>query len=184
MRKNRFLNFNIWYKKRYKWPKSYYGRLLIHKQKIKKFYSTMNEYQLRILVFRAQYYVVNWMRYFFYHLERRVDAILYRANFVKTMGKVRQLINHKKILVNGLIIDKPSITLKLGEYVSLKDANLCKREILYKSYHKQIFLYYPSYLEVNFKSLKAFISDYPNEGSVFFPFKYDAAKFANFYKAC
>jgi small subunit ribosomal protein S4 len=144
----------------------------------------MNEYQLRIIVFRAQYYVVNWMRYFYYHLERRVDAILYRANFVKTMGKIRQLINHKKIMINDLVIDRPSITLKLGEYVSIKNFEFYRSNILYKCEHKQFFLYYSSYLEVNYKSLKIFVSDYPNEGSVFYPFKYNVAKFANFYRAC
>jgi len=183
IRKNRFLNFDVWYKKRYKWPKSYYGRLVIHKQKIKKFYSTMNDYQFREIVYRAQYHVVNWIRYFYYHLERRVDALLYRAHFAKTMGKIRQLINHRKVLLNNLIIDRPSITLKIGEFLTLKNTKNIKSIIFYKLKEKLLYAVYPSYLEVNYKSMKIFLCDYPTENSVFFPFKFDATKFANFFKS-
>lgn len=52
-------------------------------------------------------------------LELRLDNILFRLNIARTRPAARQLIGHKKILVNNLPAKTPSITLKPGDVVSI-----------------------------------------------------------------
>nr|YP_010248068.1 30S ribosomal protein S4 [Micractinium variabile]QTK15919.1 30S ribosomal protein S4 [Micractinium variabile] len=53
-------------------------------------------------------------------LERRLDVVLYRSGLLKTIAEARQLIKHKKILVNQKVIDVPSFLLYSGDFVSIQ----------------------------------------------------------------
>ena len=53
-------------------------------------------------------------------LESRLDAILYRANFVPTFQSARQVINHKHIMVNGKTVNIASYMVKVGDVISVK----------------------------------------------------------------
>jgi small subunit ribosomal protein S4 len=48
-------------------------------------------------------------------LERRLDAVIYRAKFVPTVFAARQFINHGHIKVNGRRVNIPSYPLKVGD---------------------------------------------------------------------
>lgn len=52
-------------------------------------------------------------------LERRLDVIIYRSGLVTTIAEARQLIKHKKVLVNHNGINVPSYLLQPGDIVSL-----------------------------------------------------------------
>ena len=54
-------------------------------------------------------------------LERRLDAVIYRAKFVPTVFAARQFINHGHIKVNGKRVNIPSFRLKVGDVVEVKD---------------------------------------------------------------
>ena len=54
-------------------------------------------------------------------LERRLDAIVYRAKFVPTVFAARQFINHGHIKVNGKRVNIPSYRVKVGDVVEVKE---------------------------------------------------------------
>ena len=54
-------------------------------------------------------------------LERRLDAIIFRAKFVPTVFAARQFINHGHIKVNGRRVNIPSFRVKVGDVVEVKE---------------------------------------------------------------
>ena len=54
-------------------------------------------------------------------LERRLDTLIYRAKFVPTVFAARQFINHGHILVNGRRVTIPSLRVKVGDQVEVKE---------------------------------------------------------------
>jgi small subunit ribosomal protein S4 len=56
-------------------------------------------------------------------LERRLDNAVYRAGFAVSRRAARQLVTHGHFMVNGRRVDVPSIRLKLGDEVVLRDAS-------------------------------------------------------------
>ena len=64
-------------------------------------------------------------------LELRLDNLVYRANFARTRMQSRQFVSHAHFTVNGVKVDVPSISVKVGDVVSLRDK--LKESPLYKS---------------------------------------------------
>jgi small subunit ribosomal protein S4 len=56
-------------------------------------------------------------------LERRLDAVIYRAKFVPTVFAARQFVSHGHILVNGKRVNIPSYSVKVGDVVEVKPAS-------------------------------------------------------------
>jgi len=54
-------------------------------------------------------------------LEARLDALVYRMNFVPTVFGARQLINHKHILVNGKVVNIPSYRCKPSDVIEIRE---------------------------------------------------------------
>ena len=54
-------------------------------------------------------------------LERRLDAVVYRAKFVATVFAARQFVNHGHILVNGKRVNIPSYRVKEGDVIEVRD---------------------------------------------------------------
>jgi small subunit ribosomal protein S4 len=54
-------------------------------------------------------------------LERRLDAVIFRAKFVPTVFAARQFINHGHIKVNGKRVTIPSYRVKVGDVVEVKE---------------------------------------------------------------
>lgn len=54
-------------------------------------------------------------------LEQRLDNTVYRLGFAPTRNSARQLVTHKHITVNGRIVNIPSLTLKVGDVVSIRE---------------------------------------------------------------
>lgn len=54
-------------------------------------------------------------------LEARLDAIVLRAGFARTIFAARQYVGHGHIEVNGSRVDIPSYQVKAGDVVSVKE---------------------------------------------------------------
>jgi small subunit ribosomal protein S4 len=54
-------------------------------------------------------------------LEMRLDAVVLRGGFVRTIYAARQAVTHGHLKVNGQKVDRPSYRLKPGDTVSLAD---------------------------------------------------------------
>ena len=56
-------------------------------------------------------------------LERRLDAVVYRAKFVPTVFAARQFVNHGHVKVNGRRVNIPSYSVKVGDVIEVKDTS-------------------------------------------------------------
>ena len=54
-------------------------------------------------------------------LERRLDAVVYRAKFVPTVFAARQFVNHGHVTVNGKRVNIPSYRVKEGDVIEVRD---------------------------------------------------------------
>lgn len=54
-------------------------------------------------------------------LERRLDNIVYRVGFGSTRAEARQLVTHNAILVNGVLVNRPSFQVKPGDRVVVRE---------------------------------------------------------------
>jgi small subunit ribosomal protein S4 len=54
-------------------------------------------------------------------LEMRLDAVILRAGFARTIAQSRQLVVHRHILVDGQRVDRPSFRVKPGQLVHVAE---------------------------------------------------------------
>lgn len=54
-------------------------------------------------------------------LETRLDNVIYRAGFAMTRPQARQFVSHAQFLLNGKKIDIPSVELREGDVISVRD---------------------------------------------------------------
>ena len=54
-------------------------------------------------------------------LESRLDNVVYRAGFGSTRAEARQLISHKAILVNEIVVNIASYLVKPGDVISVRE---------------------------------------------------------------
>ena len=54
-------------------------------------------------------------------LERRLDAVIYRAKFATTIFSARQLINHGHVRVNGKKVNISSYSVKEEDTIEIRD---------------------------------------------------------------
>ena len=101
---------------------SEYGLQLQEKQKVR-FYYGVNEKQFRNLFERAAKLPGKQGDNFLFLLESRLDNLVYRLGFAATRRQARQLVNHGHIVLDGKKADIPSITVKPGQTISLKQAS-------------------------------------------------------------
>ncbi len=55
-------------------------------------------------------------------LERRLDNAVFRSGFAPTIPAARQLVRHRHVLLNGQRVSVPSIRVRPGDVVALRDA--------------------------------------------------------------
>lgn len=53
-------------------------------------------------------------------LEARLDNTVYRLGFARTRRQARQLVTHKHIVVNGIVVNIPSYSLRPGDIISVR----------------------------------------------------------------
>lgn len=64
-------------------------------------------------------------------LETRLDTVVLRANFARTIMQARQCVSHAHFLVNGKKLNIPSYEVKVGDVISIKER--LKESALYKT---------------------------------------------------
>ncbi len=100
-----------------------YGQQLMAKQKLKAYYGNIGEKQFRRYFAEADRLRGDTGQNLIGLLERRLDAVIYRAKFVPTVFAARQFVNHKHILVNGQIVNIPSYQVKEGDVIEVREAS-------------------------------------------------------------
>ncbi len=98
-----------------------FGIQLRAKQKLKGYYGDLTEKQFRRIYAEAERVKGDTGENLIGLLERRLDAVVYRAKFVSTVFAARQFVNHKHVRVNGQIVNIPSYRVKEGDVIEVRD---------------------------------------------------------------
>ena len=144
-----------------------FGTQLRAKQKLKGYYGDLTEKQFRKIYGEAERVKGDTGEMLIGLLERRLDAVVYRAKFVPTIFAARQFVNHGHVLVNGKPVNIASYRVKEGDVVSVRDKSrqlaiiaeaiaLTERDV-------------PDYVEVDNNKLTAKFVRTPGLGDVPYP---------------
>jgi len=96
-----------------------YGTQLQAKQKLKGYYGNITERQFRRYYQEASRRPGDTGENMIGLLERRLDAVVYRAKFVPTPFAARQLVSHGHVKVNGKRVTVASYMVKEGDTLEL-----------------------------------------------------------------
>ncbi len=99
-----------------------YGSQLAEKQKVRNMYG-LTEKQFRNTYFRATKMSGVASYNFFCLLESRLDNIVYRLGFATTRRQARQLVNHGHFTLNGKKANIPSMQVRIGDVVAVKETS-------------------------------------------------------------
>ena len=129
-----------------------YGIQLQAKQKLKAYYGNINERQFRNIYKKASMLKGDTSENLIGLLERRLDAVIYRAKFSTMIFSARQLINHGHVKVNGKKVNISSYQLKEEEIIEIRDKSkqLAFIDIALANKEREV----PEYLEVDEKNKK------------------------------
>ena len=98
-----------------------FGLQLRAKQKLKGHYGDLTEKQFRRIFTEAERRRGDTGENLIGLLERRLDAVVYRAKFVATVFAARQFVNHGHVTVNSKKVSIPSYQVKEGDVIAVRD---------------------------------------------------------------
>ncbi len=144
-----------------------FGLQLRAKQKLKGYYGDVTEKQFRRIYAEAERVKGDTGENLIGLLERRLDAVVYRAKFVPTVFAARQFVNHGHVKVNGTRVNIASYRVKEGDVIEVRDkskqiamvleaAGLAERDV-------------PDYLDVDHSKMTATFVRTPSLGDVPYP---------------
>ena len=96
-----------------------YGVRLNEKQKLRYHYNVL-EKQFRLYVDKASRAKGNTGDVLLRLLEQRLDNVIRRLYWARTIWAGRQIVTHGHVLVNGRKTDRPSFQVKVGDTITLK----------------------------------------------------------------
>ncbi len=141
-----------------------FGLQLRAKQKLKGYYGDLTEKQFKRIYAEAARVRGDTGENLIGLLERRLDAVVYRAKFVPTIFAARQFVNHGHVTVNGARVNIPSYRVKEGDLIAVRDksrqlaivleaAGLPERDV-------------PDYIDVDHSKMTATFTRTPGLGDV------------------
>ena len=144
-----------------------FGLQLRAKQKLKGYYGDLTEKQFKRIYAEAARVKGDTGENLIGLLERRLDAIVYRAKFVATIFAARQFVNHGHVKVNGQRVNIASYRVREGDVIEVRDkskqmalvleaAGLPERDV-------------PDYLEVDHSKMVATFVRTPGLSDVPYP---------------
>ena len=144
-----------------------FGIQLRSKQKLKGYYGNLTEKQFRKTFTEAERMKGDTGENLIGLLERRLDAVVYRAKFAITMFSSRQFINHGHVLVNGKRVNIPSYRVKEDDVIEIKEKS--KQLLIVSEAISTNERDTPDFLEVDFEKLTAKFIRTPKLDSVPYP---------------
>lgn len=144
-----------------------YGTQLSAKQKLKGYYGNIGEKQFRKLYEEAGGRRGDTGENLIELLERRLDAVVYRARFVPTVFASRQFINHGHVKVNGKRVNIGSFRVRDGDVIEVREKS---REIpmvleAVQSPERDV----PDYITVDYRKMSATFVRGPKLADVPYP---------------
>ncbi|WP_225754474.1 30S ribosomal protein S4 [Actinotalea sp. Marseille-Q4924] len=102
------------------------------------------------------------------NLETRLDALVLRAGFARTILQARQVVVHRHVLVDGKIVDRPSFRVKPGQTLQIKPRSQASDQFLVAAAgaHRDVLPAVPGYLDVQLEKLSAVLTRRPKRAEV------------------
>ena len=144
-----------------------FGTQLRAKQKLKGYYGDLTEKQFRKIYGEAERVRGDTGEMLIGLLERRLDAVVYRAKFVPTIFAARQFVNHGHVLVNGKRVNIASYRVSEGDVIQVREKSRQMAAILEAIQLTERDV--PDYLEVDNSKLTAKFVRTPALGDVPYP---------------
>jgi small subunit ribosomal protein S4 len=103
-------------------------------------------------------------------LERRLDNVVYRMGMAESRKEARQLVLHAHFTVNGKKVNIPSILVKAGDVISVKEGSResAKIKALVEAMEGKI---KPKWLDVDTANLSAKVVNLPAREDIDFDFE-------------
>ena len=139
-----------------------YGNQLREKQKAKRFYG-MQETQFRNLFEKAAKRQGKTGENLLILLETRLDNAVFRLGFAASRKEARQLVTHGHFTVNGKKADIPSMELKAGDVIAVKEKS--QKSPKFKEI-KEMSITVPAWMEVNIDKLEGKIVAMPRREEI------------------
>ena len=98
-----------------------FGTQLRAKQKLKGYYGDLTEKQFRKIYADADRSRGDTGEALIGFLERRLDAVVYRAKLVPTVFAARQFVNHGHVTVNGKRVNIASYRVQEGDVIAVRE---------------------------------------------------------------
>ncbi|MFU0804247.1 MAG: 30S ribosomal protein S4 [Pseudoclavibacter caeni] len=101
-------------------------------------------------------------------LEMRLDALVLRAGFARSIAQARQMVVHRHIMVDGERVDRPSFRVKPGQLIHVhpRSEKLEPFQVAAEGGHAEVLPEVPGYLEVSLDRLEAVLVRRPKREEV------------------
>lgn len=101
-------------------------------------------------------------------LEMRLDALVLRAGFARTIAQARQLVVHRHIMVDGARVDRPSFRVGEGQLVHVhpRSETMVPLQVAAAGAHRDVLPAVPAYLDVKLEGLQARLVRRPKRSEV------------------
>jgi small subunit ribosomal protein S4 len=156
-----------------------FGVQLRAKQKLKGYYGNISEKQFRKVYADASRQKGDTSENLIGLLERRLDAVIYRAKFVPTVFAARQFINHGHIKVNGRRVNIPSYQLRPGDVIEVREKS--KQLALVLEANQSAERDVPDYVDADHAKMTATYSRIPSFADVPYPVQMEPNLVVEFY---
>jgi len=141
-----------------------YGMQLREKQKLRRMYGVL-ERQFRNYYKKAAQLKGSTGENLLRLLEGRLDNVVYRMGYASTRAEARQLVSHKGIMVNGRVVNIPSLQLNAGDNVAIRDK--AKKQLRIQNaieIASQVGL--PDWVEVDAKKMTGVLKSLPDREDI------------------
>ena len=156
-----------------------FGTQLMAKQKLKGYYGNIGEKKFRRYYEEAVRRRGDTGENLIEVLERRLDAVVYRAKFVPTVFAARQFVNQGHILVNGKRVNIPSYQVKDEDVVEVRQKS---RELpLVLEALGSVARELPDYILVDYSKMSATFMRAPGLADVPYPVQMEPNLVIEFY---
>ena len=156
-----------------------FGQQLKAKQKLKGYYASISERQFRTIYAEASSMKGSTSEHLIGLLERRLDALVYRAKFVPTVFAARQFVSHGHVSVNGRRVTVPSLRIKVGDVIEVKEKAKALALVLesIKSAERDV----PDYVNADHNKMTASLTRIPALADVPYPVQMEPNLVVEFY---
>jgi small subunit ribosomal protein S4 len=132
---------------------------LLEKQRLRAQYN-LSEAQLRLALARAVRSGEKTGEELLVDLETRLDALVLRAGFARTIYQARQAVSHGHVTVNGRRVDRPSFRVRPGDTIEVAPGSKGKTPFLIAAAGEHAATV-PPYLDVDIETLEARLTRLP-----------------------